>query len=158
MNACFRKCKLARAKDTYQAASCVGRQPNTDVWVFGPNLQLSGDGSITNAEASSILWVQEVVDMEDGQSKRRSTECSGLPDIKLPLYGYALRDVIKAVINTVHDNTMAGIFTIGMLAVISFQGASLINIAHTFAHVRTLWDIHRFLGEFAYLTTYFLWV
>jgi len=74
MYACLRKCRLASVKDKYQAALCVSCQPNTDVWVFGPNLHLSGDGSITNAEVSSILWVQEVVDMEDGQSKRRSAD------------------------------------------------------------------------------------
>ena len=65
-----------------QAALCVSRQPNTDVqlgYLAHDQHGLSGDGSITNAEVSSILWVQEVVDMEDGQSKGRSAECSGLP-------------------------------------------------------------------------------
>ena len=38
-----------------------------------------------------------------------------LPSMRLPLYGYSLRDIIRALVNTVHDNTMAAIFTIGMV-------------------------------------------
>ena len=36
------------------------------------------------------------------------------PDIRLPLYGHVLHEVVKGLIKTVHDNTMAAIFTIGM--------------------------------------------
>lgn len=80
--ACFRKCRLTGVKDRQHCMSAVSRQPNSDVqlgYLAHNQHRLSGDGSITNAEVSSILWVQEVVDMEDGQSKGRSAECSGLP-------------------------------------------------------------------------------
>ena len=117
MHVCFRKCRIGHVRDTYKAALCVGCQPKSDVWVFGPNLQISGDGSITNPDTSGILWVQDVIDLEDGRRKT-VTEYTGLPNVRLPLYGYAIRDVIKALINTVHDNTMAGIFTIGMSVLI----------------------------------------
>lgn len=40
----FRKCRLANIKDTYKAAVCIGRQPNSEVWVFGPDLQLAANG------------------------------------------------------------------------------------------------------------------
>ena len=109
---CFRKCRIEGTKDTYKAVSCVGRQPKSDVWVFGPAIQISADGSITNPDASSILWVQNVLDLEEG--RKMTEDHTRLPAIRLPLYGYAIRDVITALINTVHDNTMAGIFTIGI--------------------------------------------
>lgn len=101
-------------KDTFKAAVCIGRQPYSDVWVFGPDLQLTAEGDITNHEASSILWVQEVFNMEEGGKMHKKDQTGPLPSVKLPLYSYSLRDVIKALINTVHDNTMAAIFTIGM--------------------------------------------
>lgn len=108
----FRKCRLANARDTFKAALCVGRQPRLDVWVFGPELQLKGDGSITNPDESCVLWVQEVLDLQEDHCK--TTTAPGLPIIRLPLYAYAIRDVIKSLISTIHDNIMAGIFTIGM--------------------------------------------
>ena len=71
------------------------------------------EGIVTNPEASSILWVQEVFDMEDGGKLKKKDQTGPLPAVRLPLYGYSLRDVIEALVNTVHDNTMAAIFTIG---------------------------------------------
>ena len=107
----FRKCRLANIKDTYKAAVCIGRQPNIEVWVFGPDLQLAANGWVTTAESTSILWVKEVFNIEEG---KRRDQAGCLPSIRLPLYGHALYQVIKALLNTVHDNLMAAIFTIGM--------------------------------------------
>ena len=73
-------------KDTFKAAVCIGKQPCSDVWVFGPDLQLSAEGIFTNPEASSVLWVQEVLDMEDG-SKMKKDQTGPLPAVRLPLYG-----------------------------------------------------------------------
>lgn len=109
----IRKCKISNMKETFKAATCIGRQPNSDVWVFGPDLQINSEGGITNSEESSFLWVQEAFNMfEDGAKTRNQT--GPMPVVKLPLYGYALTDVINSLINVVHDNTMAAIFTIGM--------------------------------------------
>ena len=51
--------------------------------------------------------------MEDGGKMKKMDQAGSLPAVHLPLYGYSLRDVIKALVDTVHDNTMAAIFTIG---------------------------------------------
>lgn len=87
---------------------------NGDVWAFGQDLQLTAEGTITNPEASSILWVQEVFNMEEGGKMNKKDQTGPLPPTTLPLYSYSVRGVIKALINTVHDNAMAVIFTIGM--------------------------------------------
>lgn len=86
---------------------------NGDVWAFGPDLQLTAEGTITNPEASSILWVQEVFNMEEGGKMNKKDQTGPCPPTTLPLYSYSVRGVIKALINTVHDNAMAVIFTIG---------------------------------------------
>ena len=62
----FRKCRVSQSKDTFKAAVCITLQPNNEVWVFGPDLQLTAEGTITNPEASSTLWVQGVFNMEEG--------------------------------------------------------------------------------------------
>jgi len=79
--------------------------------VFGPDLQLPAEGTITNPEASSTLWV---FNMEEGGKTSKKDQTGPLPSVRLPLYTHSLRDVIKALIYTVHDHTMAAIFTIGM--------------------------------------------
>ena len=80
------------------------------MWVLGKELQLAGDGTLTNPESSSIIWIQELFDLEEG---RRKDLWGPLPTVKLPLRSHALRQVVKALIDIVHDNSMAAIFTIG---------------------------------------------
>ena len=48
--------------------------------------------------------------MEEG---RRKDLWGPLPTVKLPLLSHALHEVVKALMDIVHDNTMAAIFTIG---------------------------------------------
>ena len=100
-------------KDTFKAAVCVGKQPSSDVWIFGPDIQITAKGILTNPEASSMLWVQEVFDMEDGGKMKKMDQAGSLLAVHLPLYGYSLRDVIKALVDTVQHNAMAAIFTKG---------------------------------------------
>ena len=80
------------------------------MWVLGKELQLAGDGTLTNPETSSIIWKQEVLEMEEG---RRKDLWGPLPSVKLPLRSHALHEVVKAPIDIVHDNSMSAIFTIG---------------------------------------------
>ena len=61
---------------------------------------------MTTTESTSILWVKEVFNIEGG---RRRDQAGCLPSIRLPLYGHALYQVIKALVNTIHDNLMAAI-------------------------------------------------
>lgn len=62
--------------------------------------------------------------MEEG-GKKKEQAAGQTPDIRLPLYGHSLHEVVKGLVKTVHDNTMAGIFTIGMN--FNFVLHSLIN-------------------------------
>lgn len=51
--------------------------------------------------------------MEEG-GKMNKDQSGPFSSVRLPLYSPSLRDVIKALIYTVYDNTVAAIFTIGM--------------------------------------------
>lgn len=90
----------------------MGRQPGCNVWVFGPDLQLKEDGSVTNPDETGVLWVQQVFALQEGK-KNKSIDQT-LPVVRLPLYSYSIRDVVKSLMDTIHDNYMAGIFSIGM--------------------------------------------
>lgn len=71
---------------------------------------MDASGRLIEDRNKDILWVQAVFDMEEGH---RKDHYNPLPKIHLPLYSLALGDVVKSLINTIHDNFMAGVFTIG---------------------------------------------
>ena len=58
-------------KDTFKTAVCIGKQPSSDVWIFGLDIQITANRLLANPKASSILWVQEVFDMEDGGKMKK---------------------------------------------------------------------------------------
>lgn len=66
-----------------------------------------------NEESSSFVWVKAIFDGEEG-TKRRQKLTIHLPSIKLPLNPFALSNVVKSFINTLHCNATAGVFTVGM--------------------------------------------
>ena len=57
-----------------------------------------------------ILWINAVFEMEEGYRKEH---CSPLPKICLPLCSLTLGDVVGSLKDIIHDNFMAGVFTIG---------------------------------------------
>lgn len=63
--------------------------------------------------------------MAEENGRRKEHTVGPTPDISLPLYGHVLHDVVKGLIKTVHDNTMAAIFTIGMSIIFVFYSFSI---------------------------------
>ena len=61
-------------------ACCIGRQPDSDIWVLGDKVQLNGEGDLVNEEASSFRWVKAIFNGEEGTTKREKT-VSHLPSI-----------------------------------------------------------------------------
>lgn len=74
---------------------------------------MNGSGRLIPEEAQTHIWVKEVFMM----TAHKKEHCP-LPNILLPLYGYALRDVVGSFHETLHDNTITGVFTIGMYKLI----------------------------------------
>ena len=82
---------------------------------------MTSSGQIITEEMQEILWVEEVMEMKYG----KNNICLNNPlMVELPLSGFALVEVVKSLMNTVHHNTMAGIFTIGMCIDDHFVGFS----------------------------------
>ena len=101
-----RRCRINGVRDTYRAASCVGLQPNTTIWVLGPDLQLNEHGEVVTEAESYITWVKAL-------SETGSKTTKGLPSVELPLSSFALCDVVKSLFSLLHDNGPAAVFTIG---------------------------------------------
>ena len=102
---------MAGEKDTFKAACCVGRQPDCKVWVLNERVQRNQSGEIMEKEDQQILWVSAVFELEDG--RRKTEQSCPMPNIDLPLYSLALKDVLISLQETIHDNFMAGVFTVG---------------------------------------------
>ena len=120
MSIIFRKCRINGEQDTYKAARCVGKQPESDFWIFGPELQLNGDGEIVNEEVTSTIWVQTIFDADEhglGNGRKRKS-VRYMPSIKLPLNSLALGEIVKLLLNVIHNNGTAGVFTIGKFGII----------------------------------------
>ena len=106
----FIKCRIAGSKDTVKAACCVARQPNSLVWILGESVQIDGSGNLIEESNQEIVCVKAVFDME--RAPRKEHSCP-LPQIRLPLHFFALGDILVSLLNTIHYNFMAGVFTIG---------------------------------------------
>ena len=94
-------------QDTYKAAEWTGHQP--DVWVLGDNLQIMGDRNLANKEDTLYVCVKNIIEVEDPIQG----DSSSFRSIILPLNSLTLGDFVKQLIGTLHQNGMAGIFTIG---------------------------------------------
>ena len=45
----------------YDAVTCSGRQPNSNVFVFGPNFQVRDNGDLIPAEDQRFIWIDEIL-------------------------------------------------------------------------------------------------
>ncbi|KAJ7373452.1 hypothetical protein OS493_013047 [Desmophyllum pertusum] len=71
MRTYFRKCRLANKKATFKAACCIGKQPKSNAWILGQNIQISSTGTLIREENQDILWVNEPYLIED-RSRREN--------------------------------------------------------------------------------------
>jgi hypothetical protein len=99
----YRKCRINNRRDTYKAASCIGRQPESNTWVLGKHIEITGDGNLVDPENTSFVFIKSLLDSE--------ASCH----VTLPLSSLTLGEVVQSLMSTLHHNGMAGIFTIGII-------------------------------------------
>lgn len=46
---------------SFHPVVCMGRQPNSDVYIIGPSLQFGSDGSAIRSDEQTYLWVPRVI-------------------------------------------------------------------------------------------------
>ena len=102
-----RQCKKDGASTTLLAAMCVGKQPKKDVWVLSPTLQLNGHGEEIPTDRQTFYWVDKLL------------PTCGTSQLEIPANfnvlqpEHVLRDVFQAFSDTLHENAIAGILTVG---------------------------------------------
>ena len=86
---------------------CVGKQPKKDVWVLSPTLQLNGHGEEIPTDRQTFYWVDKLL------------PTCGTSQLEIPANfnvlqpEHVLRDVFQAFSDTLHENAIAGILTVG---------------------------------------------
>lgn len=88
----------------YKAVSFTGRQPGSDVFVFGPTIQVSLEGQIIPVEDQEYLWIPEII--HKNECIVNALQC--IPSVPLPLHS-----VIDGLLNISGKNLPSGIFMIG---------------------------------------------
>ena len=88
----------------YKAVSFTGRQPGSDVFVFGPTIQVSLEGQIIPVEDQEYLWIPEII--QKNECIVNALQC--IPSVPLPLHS-----VIDGLLNISGKNLPSGIFMIG---------------------------------------------
>ena len=90
----------------YTAVTCTGHQPNADVFVFGPRLQLDLNGEIIPEEDQEFVWIQDILD-------KLNRVVNPLPYIPKPGWANPLYSLIEGMQVIAGDNTISGVFLLG---------------------------------------------
>ena len=92
----------------YDAVTCTGRQPCSDVFVFGPHLQLTDSGFTIPPDDQRFLWIDEIL-----QKLQRPLNplppISDFPPNHLSTIVTGMRDISG-------ENVLSGVYLLGMLS------------------------------------------
>ena len=88
----------------------MGRQPNSDVYVLGPNLQFFSDGTVVPIEEQIYVWVPRII---------KKLKVSNLlhPLEKLPSVQQPLAKLMNGIIHIMGENWPSAVFILGMYKV-----------------------------------------
>ena len=91
----------------YDAVTCTGRQPCSDVFVFGPNFQLTDSGLIISPDDQRFLWIDEILQ----KLQRPLNPLPPIPDYPLN----HLSTVLTGIRDIAGENVLSGVYLLGML-------------------------------------------
>ena len=88
----------------------MGRQPNSDVYVLGPDLQFFSDGTAVPVEEQKYVWVPRIM---------KKLKVSNLlhPLAKLPNVHKPLNKLMNGIIQVMGENWPSAVFILGMCSV-----------------------------------------
>ena len=87
----------------YKAVSCMGNQPDSDVFVFGPNLQVSSEGRVIPENEQEYIWIPEIIG------------CVINPITALPPIQQPLKHVTEGLHKISGENLPSALFVSGIL-------------------------------------------
>ena len=85
---------------------CTGRQPNSDVYVIGPELQFNSDGTRIAPERQQYIWIPQVL-------QKLHVDKVIAPHSTIPEVYHPLRSLLKAMKELSGDNFLGSIYMLG---------------------------------------------
>ena len=85
----------------------MGRQPHSDIYVLGPNLQFFSDGTVVPVEEQKYVWVPRIM---------KKLKMSNLlhPLTQLPSVQHPLNKLMNGVLQIMGENWPSAVFILGM--------------------------------------------
>lgn len=87
----------------YLAVICTGRQPKSDVFVVGPELQFKVNGSLIPPDSQQFIWIPEVL-------RKLHTDKICAPLSTIPEVAHPLRHLLKSMYRLSGDNFVATLY------------------------------------------------
>lgn len=88
-----------------KSVSCMGRQPGSEVFVFGPNLQFSSEGHIIPPSEQEYVWIPDIMK----RSNCVINPITSIPEIQLPL-----KHVTEGLLKLSGQNLPSALFVAGI--------------------------------------------
>ena len=70
----FQRCKSFRASSSFKSrllVSAIGQQPNSDIWVLGPETQINSKGELLDKDNLPFYWYEDFVLKKDASDDQR---------------------------------------------------------------------------------------
>ncbi len=90
-----------------KATTTLGRQPNSDTFIFGPTIHVSSDGRTISVQEQEYLWVQEIVECA-AVLPTSSPLLKALPKCREPLHL-----LLKGLETLTQKNLISSVFILG---------------------------------------------
>ena len=126
-------CKNAMHK-ARTLVTCVGLQPGSSVWVFGPDVQINKEGHLIQKDEQPYYWLVSQP-CTTTYNTCRCSQYAPIPDIQcyltpamifLPLRLQPLQDLIRVMREYLGNNFLSGFATIAA-SIIIFHYQSVLN-------------------------------
>ncbi len=98
----------------YKAVSCTGRQPDSNVFVFGPEIQFTSDGQQIPPDQQEFVWIPQILQKLDRVINPLSSLGSRV--LQRPLH-----HVLHGMDEIAGDNLPSGIYMLGMPALVQWE-------------------------------------
>lgn len=110
----------------YKAVVCTGRQPDSDVFIFGPSLQFTSNGNEIAIDKAEYVWVPEILDKLVPRGVH--------PIFDLPHIVNPLNFVVSGLNQIAGENVISGVFLLGMYVVIIHTNVAIVYTINVFAY------------------------
>ncbi|KAJ7337872.1 hypothetical protein OS493_008030 [Desmophyllum pertusum] len=109
------------------AATTIGRETGSDVWVINETTQINGKGDIVAEEDQEFVWIDDLFD-----DKVKTLE------IIYPFKSEAINEVLQTLKETLYPNFMASFLTVAGSA-LGLHYERIIEEGHHYPHPSHLW-------------------